>query len=230
MHGDYELQQIIKLWVTYTEHLLWESSSERSKSSCICVPLFWRPDIKVRNALCYFFIVVESHPDNMLEDLRLDKPFPELTEHVQDYDLEHMDKKVGMWFALCSPAQVQTQHRGSVETALGRWLWCQVSSEQNQLWNQSPGTIFASAPSVPIYLNLKQVRVLGSKGYYWTAWCFVRLNTPSQPPLEFGFLIFMVTYCCRALHCGCLCITWVPLQKLLENLAHLFLIKVIIIW
>uniref|UniRef100_A0A803VN29 NEDD8-activating enzyme E1 regulatory subunit n=1 Tax=Ficedula albicollis TaxID=59894 RepID=A0A803VN29_FICAL len=37
--------------------------------------------------------VVESHPDNMLEDLRLDKPFPELTEHVQDYDLEHMDKK-----------------------------------------------------------------------------------------------------------------------------------------
>uniref|UniRef100_A0A803VBD1 NEDD8-activating enzyme E1 regulatory subunit n=1 Tax=Ficedula albicollis TaxID=59894 RepID=A0A803VBD1_FICAL len=40
--------------------------------------------------------VVESHPDNMLEDLRLDKPFPELTEHVQDYDLEHMDKKVGL--------------------------------------------------------------------------------------------------------------------------------------
>uniref|UniRef100_A0A8C5NQ29 NEDD8 activating enzyme E1 subunit 1 n=1 Tax=Junco hyemalis TaxID=40217 RepID=A0A8C5NQ29_JUNHY len=37
--------------------------------------------------------VVESHPDNMLEDLRLDRPFPELTEHVQDYDLEHMDKK-----------------------------------------------------------------------------------------------------------------------------------------
>uniref|UniRef100_A0A8D2P9M7 NEDD8-activating enzyme E1 regulatory subunit n=1 Tax=Zosterops lateralis melanops TaxID=1220523 RepID=A0A8D2P9M7_ZOSLA len=37
--------------------------------------------------------VVESHPDNMLEDLRLDKPFPELTEHIQDYDLEHMDKK-----------------------------------------------------------------------------------------------------------------------------------------
>uniref|UniRef100_A0A8C9NBF8 NEDD8-activating enzyme E1 regulatory subunit n=1 Tax=Serinus canaria TaxID=9135 RepID=A0A8C9NBF8_SERCA len=37
--------------------------------------------------------VVESHPDNMLEDLRLDRPFPELTEHVQNYDLEHMDKK-----------------------------------------------------------------------------------------------------------------------------------------
>uniref|UniRef100_A0A8C3LZD0 NEDD8-activating enzyme E1 regulatory subunit n=1 Tax=Chrysolophus pictus TaxID=9089 RepID=A0A8C3LZD0_CHRPC len=37
--------------------------------------------------------VVESHPDNALEDLRLDKPFPELTEHIQSYDLDHMDKK-----------------------------------------------------------------------------------------------------------------------------------------
>ncbi|XP_027557760.1 NEDD8-activating enzyme E1 regulatory subunit [Neopelma chrysocephalum] len=37
--------------------------------------------------------VVESHPDNTLEDLRLDKPFPELTEHIQSYDLDHMDKK-----------------------------------------------------------------------------------------------------------------------------------------
>ena len=39
--------------------------------------------------------VIESHPDNALEDLRLDKPFPELREHFQSYDLEHMDKKVG---------------------------------------------------------------------------------------------------------------------------------------
>uniref|UniRef100_A0A8B9SZI5 NEDD8-activating enzyme E1 regulatory subunit n=1 Tax=Anas platyrhynchos TaxID=8839 RepID=A0A8B9SZI5_ANAPL len=37
--------------------------------------------------------VVESHPDNALEDLRLDKPFPELSEHIQSYDLDHMDKK-----------------------------------------------------------------------------------------------------------------------------------------
>lgn len=56
----------------------------------------------------------------MLEDLRLDKPFPELTEHVQDYDLDHMDKKVGVWFALCSPGQMQRQHRDAVKMALGR--------------------------------------------------------------------------------------------------------------
>ncbi|XP_062442883.1 NEDD8-activating enzyme E1 regulatory subunit isoform X2 [Rhea pennata] len=37
--------------------------------------------------------VVESHPDNALEDLRLDKQFPELREHIQSYDLDHMDKK-----------------------------------------------------------------------------------------------------------------------------------------
>ncbi|MBV97099.1 NEDD8-activating enzyme E1 regulatory subunit, partial [Eschrichtius robustus] len=38
---------------------------------------------------------IESHPDNALEDLRLDKPFPELREHFQSYDLDHMEKKVG---------------------------------------------------------------------------------------------------------------------------------------
>ncbi|GAB1293533.1 NEDD8-activating enzyme E1 regulatory subunit [Apodemus speciosus] len=37
--------------------------------------------------------VIESHPDNALEDLRLDKPFPELKEHFQSYDLDHMEKK-----------------------------------------------------------------------------------------------------------------------------------------
>ncbi|XP_063294365.1 NEDD8-activating enzyme E1 regulatory subunit [Pelobates fuscus] len=37
--------------------------------------------------------IIESHPDNALEDLRLDQPFPELSEHLQLYDLGHMDKK-----------------------------------------------------------------------------------------------------------------------------------------
>ncbi|XP_062997186.1 NEDD8-activating enzyme E1 regulatory subunit isoform X2 [Elgaria multicarinata webbii] len=37
--------------------------------------------------------VVESHPDNALDDLRLDNPFPELREHVQSYDLDNMEKK-----------------------------------------------------------------------------------------------------------------------------------------
>ncbi|XP_062327622.1 NEDD8-activating enzyme E1 regulatory subunit [Osmerus eperlanus] len=37
--------------------------------------------------------VVESHPDNALEDLRLDQPFPELSHHIQSYNLHTMDKK-----------------------------------------------------------------------------------------------------------------------------------------
>ncbi|XP_033842439.1 NEDD8-activating enzyme E1 regulatory subunit [Periophthalmus magnuspinnatus] len=37
--------------------------------------------------------VIESHPDNALEDLRLDQPFDQLRNHVASYDLESMDKK-----------------------------------------------------------------------------------------------------------------------------------------
>uniref|UniRef100_A0A4W5MKA6 NEDD8-activating enzyme E1 regulatory subunit n=1 Tax=Hucho hucho TaxID=62062 RepID=A0A4W5MKA6_9TELE len=37
--------------------------------------------------------VIESHPDNALEDLRLDQPFAELKSHIQSYDLEGMGKK-----------------------------------------------------------------------------------------------------------------------------------------
>ncbi|XP_038628682.1 NEDD8-activating enzyme E1 regulatory subunit [Tachyglossus aculeatus] len=37
--------------------------------------------------------VIESHPDNALEDLRLDKPFPELRDHIQSYDLDSMERK-----------------------------------------------------------------------------------------------------------------------------------------
>lgn len=38
--------------------------------------------------------MIESHPDNALEDLRLDQPFAELKNHMQSYDLDSMDKKV----------------------------------------------------------------------------------------------------------------------------------------
>lgn len=38
--------------------------------------------------------MIESHPDNALEDLRLDQPFDEFKDHVQSYDLDSMEKKV----------------------------------------------------------------------------------------------------------------------------------------
>ena len=37
--------------------------------------------------------VVESHPDNLLEDLRLDKPFPGLKEFMEAIKLSKMDHK-----------------------------------------------------------------------------------------------------------------------------------------
>uniref|UniRef100_A0A3P9MCI0 NEDD8-activating enzyme E1 regulatory subunit n=1 Tax=Oryzias latipes TaxID=8090 RepID=A0A3P9MCI0_ORYLA len=37
--------------------------------------------------------VIESHPDNALEDLRLDQPFEEFKNHTNSYDLDSMDKK-----------------------------------------------------------------------------------------------------------------------------------------
>lgn len=43
---------------------------------------------------CFFSSVIESHPDNALEDLRLDQPFAEFKNHIQSYDLDSMDKKV----------------------------------------------------------------------------------------------------------------------------------------
>lgn len=43
--------------------------------------------------------MIESHPDNALEDLRLDKPFVELKDHVKSYDLDNMNKKVCSLFS-----------------------------------------------------------------------------------------------------------------------------------
>ncbi|XP_011843294.1 PREDICTED: NEDD8-activating enzyme E1 regulatory subunit [Mandrillus leucophaeus] len=54
---------------------------------------FCRFTVVVATQLPESFTVIESHPDNALEDLRLDKPFPELREHFQSYDLDHMEKK-----------------------------------------------------------------------------------------------------------------------------------------
>ena len=40
--------------------------------------------------------VIESHPDNILEDLRLDRPFPSLKAYMDEIDLEGMDKNSHM--------------------------------------------------------------------------------------------------------------------------------------
>ena len=50
--------------------------------------------------------VIESHPDNAREDLRLDCPFPGLVEFADSLDLSQMTKQVGepTMFACALPA------------------------------------------------------------------------------------------------------------------------------
>jgi hypothetical protein len=48
--------------------------------------------IKILNFLQ--LTVIESHPDNMFEDLRLDQPFPQLQTFSDSLDLTSMSKLV----------------------------------------------------------------------------------------------------------------------------------------
>lgn len=54
----------------------------------------WYFTVKTHLSPTTSFLVIESHPDNALEDLRLDQPFAELKDHVMSYDLDNMEKKV----------------------------------------------------------------------------------------------------------------------------------------
>lgn len=60
--------------------------------SILCFEVLYK--ISVSIYIFCSFLVIESHPDNALEDLRLDQPFPELKDHIKSYDLDNMDKKV----------------------------------------------------------------------------------------------------------------------------------------
>ena len=40
------------------------------------------------------FVVIEAHPDNALEDLRLDQPFSGLVEFCDSLNMDTMNKKV----------------------------------------------------------------------------------------------------------------------------------------
>lgn len=57
----------------------------------------WSDVYNVYIDISLLFAVIESHPDNALEDLRLDQPFAEFKDHLKSYDLDRMDKKVCTW-------------------------------------------------------------------------------------------------------------------------------------
>ena len=68
----------------------------------LCQVNSWKTDLYKIIVSIYsfiFFLVIESHPDNALEDLRLDQQFAELKDHVKSYNLDNMDKKVCALFS-----------------------------------------------------------------------------------------------------------------------------------
>ncbi|CAI9615860.1 unnamed protein product [Staurois parvus] len=80
-------------------------ATQLPESTLLCLAeTLWNANIPLVICRAYGFVgymriivkehtVIESHPDNALEDLRLDQPFSELREHLQLYDLDHMDRK-----------------------------------------------------------------------------------------------------------------------------------------
>ncbi|KAG8437603.1 hypothetical protein GDO86_008349, partial [Hymenochirus boettgeri] len=80
-------------------------ASQLSESTLLrLAEMLWDSNIPLLVCRAYGFVgymriavkehtVIESHPDNALEDLRLDHPFPELRGHLHSCDLEHMERK-----------------------------------------------------------------------------------------------------------------------------------------
>lgn len=69
-----------------------------SIDDCYKRPIHLKFEMRVAVGLCMFwassFLVVESHPDNAHEDLRLDRPFQALEDFCNTLNLETMNKKV----------------------------------------------------------------------------------------------------------------------------------------
>ena len=65
----------------------WTISLNQYNDKSVCILLM---------SICIFccIVVVESHPDNAHEDLRLDRPFPALVEFCDSLELDAMSKKV----------------------------------------------------------------------------------------------------------------------------------------
>jgi len=61
---------------------------------CCCGVLLTTPCTIVKSHPVYVLTVVESHPDNVHDDLRLDRPFESFTEFCDSLDFSSMTRKV----------------------------------------------------------------------------------------------------------------------------------------
>ena len=108
VHGDYideDIEQVLENNPEFLNNFSIIVATElKEKTLMELSSKLWELDIPFLNCKSYGFLgyirtqvkehtVIESHPDNLPQDLRLDKPFPALIEYVNSVNLEEMELK-----------------------------------------------------------------------------------------------------------------------------------------
>ena len=108
VHGDYideDIEQVLENNPEFLNNFSIIVATElKEKTLMELSSKLWELDIPFLNCKSYGFLgyirtqvkehtVIESHPDNLPQDLRLDKPFPALIEYVNSVNIEEMELK-----------------------------------------------------------------------------------------------------------------------------------------
>ena len=67
---------------------------------------------------CLIFSVIESHPDSFHEDLRLDRPFPTLTQYCDSLDLSKMTNKVNIYKCIDFSIEVYSKYTNQKQISI----------------------------------------------------------------------------------------------------------------
>lgn len=108
VHGDYvneDIEQVLENNPEFMNTFSIIVATELKERTLIQLSnKLWELDIPFLNCRSYGFLgyiriqlkehtVIESHPENQTLDLRLDKPFPTLVDHINSIDLNKMELK-----------------------------------------------------------------------------------------------------------------------------------------
>lgn len=108
VHGDYvdeDIEQVLENNPDFLNNFSVVVATDLKEKTVIQLSVkLWESDVPFLNCKSYGFLgyirsqlkehtVIESHPDNRHPDLRLDKPFPSLVQHVDSIKLENLDLK-----------------------------------------------------------------------------------------------------------------------------------------
>ncbi|KAK6628877.1 hypothetical protein RUM43_002694 [Polyplax serrata] len=108
VHGDYvneDIEQVLENNPEFMNTFSIIVATELKERTLIQLSnKLWELDIPFLNCRSYGFLgyiriqlkehtVIESHPENQILDLRLDKPFPTLVDHINSIDLNKMELK-----------------------------------------------------------------------------------------------------------------------------------------